>query len=1153
MSMRLPKPRTVALSLATLVVVWLLFAWLALPRIVHSQAVNFIAEKTGHQLTLDRPEFNPFAWRLRLANLRLNDPQGQPLLAFRGLEIDLSAASLTQRALVFDGIRLDAPAAWVVLGGEHADGGKHNWSPLFSALSATPQEDEEDDSEIELPRIDIRQFALNEGSLDFNDADNGFATRIEPLDFELADLSTLPRKGEAPGLYTVEAHTAHGAHVRWQGALNLQRNAQVEAHGKLSLDSLDLSRLAPLLQDVLPTPPAGTFAIATEYRAAYAAGQFDLQLENIAAQLAGLQLKPLAQGPQIDVQNIAAKNGHFDLASQQAKLDALTLDGITVQLPAGEPLRVTQLQLNQAQLDLAAHQASLAQVLLQGGQIKLQRDAQGQLDLLAAIDTLQSATKSTASSGSAPEKTAPPSPTRAEPTDADADTDTEADTEAAWQFALDELTLAGLELQFSDASVKPKAELALQDVHLQLEKLSSDLSQPVPLQARLRVREGGSLEASGELTPATTAARVKFKLANLALQPAQPWLNEFVKLRLTSGTLNVNGELLNQAGKDGVSGATSTVAPSFKGGFALNNLRLLETEGGAPFLSWRQLSTSNLSASTQRLDIGTLLLDGLDTKLLIAEDKSTNINQILKQSPEADADSAAGEANDASDANNAGDAAQAAATDASQAAPASPAFPINLTRLRVRNGKLEFADRSLALPFGTRIHHLQGSINGLTTRPGAAGRIELDGQIDEYGLARVTGQIDLAQPTQNTDVKVVFRNVDMRSLTPYSATFAGRKIDAGKLSLDLAYTIKQRQLVGENQVIMDQLTLGETVDSPEAKNLPLDLAIAILQDGDGRIDLGLPVAGSLDDPQFSYGSIILKAILNVFSKIATAPFRMLGSLLGGSDKQFESIGFEPGAQNLTPPEREKLMQLAEALNKRPNLTLTLHASYAEADRVALQQRQLTRVIMRQAGQQALKEGEDPGPLTADNPLIQEILEKLYADRLGSGELAALKAGFRQANPGALEESAGDKMLSRLGSLLREQRELSDAEVAALKGGHFHQILFDQLRMREEVADKRLQDLAATRGKKALEMLLETGLGSERIRLGAEEKLEDESADIKEIPLRLDLGAQTVNPQESTSSQTATTPVTDQPAAPAQPASEASGASDASDTSDTSDN
>ena len=262
---------------------------------------------------------------------------------------------------------------------------------------------------------------------------------------------------------------------------------------------------------------------------------------------------------------------------------------------------------------------------------------------------------------------------------------------------------------------------------------------------------------------------------------------------------------------------------------------------------------------------------------------------------------------------------------------------------------MDFADHSLVLPFGTRIVKLRGAISGLSSRPGSPGQVAIDGQVSDYGLARVVGQVNMFNPADFTDLKVVFRNVEMTRLTPYTATFAGRKIDSGKLSLDLEYKIAKRQLQGNNQVVMENLVLGERVDAPGAQDLPLDLAISILEDSDGRIDLGLPVSGSLDDPQFNFGQIVGKAIGNVLAKIVTAPFRALGALFGGGE-EFDSIAFEPGSRKLTPPEQEKMLRLAGILNKRPGLGLEVHGTHAATDRVALQESQLRQAV-------ALKSGE----------------------------------------------------------------------------------------------------------------------------------------------------------------------------------------------------
>jgi len=351
---------------------------------------------------------------------------------------------------------------------------------------------------------------------------------------------------------------------------------------------------------------------------------------------------------------------------------------------------------------------------------------------------------------------------------------------------------------------------------------------------------------------------------------------------------------------------------------------------------------------------------------------------------------------------------------------------------------------------------------------------------------------------------VQFRNVEMTNLTPYTAHFAGRKIDSGKLSLDLQYKIKQRQLEGENQVVMDKLTLGERIESPTATDLPLDLAIAILQDSDGRIDLGLPVAGSLDDPQFSYGSIVWKAITNVLKKIVTAPFRALGALFGGGGEQLGNIVFEAGAPQLTPPEREKVTKLAEAMAKRPGLVLAVGGVHVEADRVALQDLQLRRAVLAKAGQPVPKEG-DPGPVSAQQPKIREALETLYKERVGASDLAALKEGFRNANPGQLEESATGKMMSRLSGLLREKKTLGAEEVAQLKGADFYAVLFERLRAKENIPAERLQALAQARGEGVTELLKKAGVAAERVQLLPPEagKIEGDAKG-DDVPLRLSL-------------------------------------------------
>jgi uncharacterized protein involved in outer membrane biogenesis len=1050
MALRLPSRKTLALSLSGLIVVCLLLAWLALPRILQSQAEKFIEEKTGHQLIMDRPAFNPFELRLHLSGLHLARPDGAPLLAFREMVLDVSGASIFRRAFVFDDISLDGLEATIAL----LPNGQLNWSALLDSLKSK----EETEPDAPLPRLDIRHFVLSDARLDFSDQHTtpAFATRIEPMNLELTDLSTFPNdKGE----YKVSAHTAFGAQVEWHGELSLEPVAMT---GSIRVANADIAKLASYVNDRLPiAPPAGIAGLSADYRLGYAAGKLDLNLEHVGAKLSGLKLHGKRDSdPAISIDSIEAKDGSFDLLKSRVALGALTVSGSSLDLQpdkegAPQALQLGSLAFENMHVNLSSHEATLARIALKEGDIRAVRDATGRIDILEALQSMS---------------TSPPPDQKAETASAPAQAD--------WRYRVDQLELASFSATFRDESVKPSAELAFKDIAIGLEGISDDWTAAVPLQTSFKVRSGGSFTATGKVIPAAPSADIQLQLDGLGLAPAQPYLSVATNLKLADGKLSTAGRA-----------RYSAKGANYRGSFELSDLRLNEAETSHQFLALKSLGSRVFEVTPTKLEMDELAIAGLDTQLLIEKDKSVSIKRIMKQAA-TDAGRTPAETKPAT---------PQAASAATATTPAS-AFLVNIDRLRFNRGELDFADYSLALPFATHIHDLHGIITGLSSRPGAPSQIELDGQVDDYGLARAAGQVEMFDPANLMDIKVAFRNIEMYRLTPYSATFAGRKIASGRLSLDLEYKIHQRQLQGENQVIMDQLTLGDRVESADAMSLPLDLAIAILEDADGRIDLGLPVSGSLDDPQFSYGRIVWKAIINVLTKIVTAPFRALGALFGG-DEKVEYIAFETGAAQPTPPEREKLVKIAAALNKRPGLSLALHGVYAEQDRPALQEKQLRRSVAEKIGQQV--EGDsDPGPVAMHQPKVQAALESLYAERFGSEERATLKDGFRKANPGQLEESLKDKMMSKLSGMFRARKILNEQEVAQLKGGDFYVILADRLRNSMSIDDTRLQALATARSESMAAILKTAGAPMERIEIRAAEKVETDGRD---VPVKLVLG------------------------------------------------
>jgi hypothetical protein len=247
--------------------------------------------------------------------------------------------------------------------------------------------------------------------------------------------------------------------------------------------------------------------------------------------------------------------------------------------------------------------------------------------------------------------------------------------------------------------------------------------------------------------------------------------------------------------------------------------------------------------------------------------------------------------------------------------------------------------------------------------------------------------------------------------------------------VDLQYKVINSALVGQNKIVLNKLVLGERVQSPNALNLPLELAVAILKDSDGKIDIGLPVSGSLDDPKFNLGQVIGKAIGNLLTGIVTAPFRALAGLFGGSAEKLDSIEFDAGSDRLLPPERQKLLTVAQALRKRPQLKLTVKPTYATStDKPALQSDAVRREIATRSGIK-LQAGEAPGPIDFGNVSTQGAVQALFIERYSADLAREIRARLEKTPAPAPEgeQPAANPVLVASTQIARAMaRQLTDA-------------------------------------------------------------------------------------------------------------------------------
>ena len=601
---------------------------------------------------------------------------------------------------------------------------------------------------------------------------------------------------------------------------------------------------------------------------------------------------------------------------------------------------------------------------------------------------------------------------------------TGADARTAWKFEIPEIALTNAAMAFEDRRVQPAAPLGLIVRELMLTGFSRPQQRPMTLAAQVASASGGEFAISGELSLQPLTLSADLTTQALDLRPAQAWLHGSTDLLLKSGTLTSQGRLELENGE--------TPVLHYQGNLSVAGLHTQDSVDQRDFINWTALDVHKLeySSSPARLSISEIDAKDPYLRLILAENGVSNILTVI------DPAAAAKKALEIA-AERAGQAMEKREKrrdrSKSKDAPVVATVPPVRARLSARidlvkivNGNVNFADFTLQPNFQISVEALAGSVKGLSSDPGRRARLELDGEVDRYAPARIEGELSILAAQSYLDIAANFHNIELTSFTPYSGKFAGYRIDKGKLTIETRYHVESRRLTADHKFTINQLQLGERVESPDAVSLPLKLAVALLKDRNGVIDIDLPVEGSLDDPQFRLGPIIWKAVLNLLGKIVTSPFALLGKLFGGG-ADLSSVDFAPGSAVLDAAAEEKVAALKKALVERPSLNLDIPATLdTAADRAAAMEERWQQLL---SGSVA---GATAAPANAawrsDRKAYLERLKRLHQERLGR------KAEIPPAPKPAEGEAAVDPVehaVAALEPLLRATVVVDDADLAAL--------------------------------------------------------------------------------------------------------------------------
>ncbi|WP_299725793.1 DUF748 domain-containing protein [uncultured Endozoicomonas sp.] len=398
--------------------------------------------------------------------------------------------------------------------------------------------------------------------------------------------------------------------------------------------------------------------------------------------------------------------------------------------------------------------------------------------------------------------------------------------------------------------------------------------------------------------PFNTIASGAISLKKLNLPDFQPIISKYANAELKSGNLNVEAQV-NWQPTDGI---------EIESNASVDKLRIDNTINQEPVVRWQHLQVNGLAyrESDNRLTVQQIALSGPEAVIAIDENLQVNLAALAKETNStAQQPSAPGYSPESSpEKDNARD------------------FSLAIKTFSIANGAMDFSDRSFEPGFATPIVNLNGKVSGFDSKSQTPATIDIAGRVDRYAPVTIQGAINPSSPLDQTNLSMSFKNLELTTLTPYSGRFAGYSIQKGRMHLDLNYGIRNHQLSATNEMLLDKLILGSKVDSDESVDLPIRLAIALLKDRNGQIDIKLPVSGDLDNPEFKLGPIIRTALFNLITNLISAPFDLLASLVGGSAEEMQFINFAPGEFSLQQYQQiESLDKLAKALQERPELQL----------------------------------------------------------------------------------------------------------------------------------------------------------------------------------------------------------------------------------------
>lgn len=448
-----------------------------------------------------------------------------------------------------------------------------------------------------------------------------------------------------------------------------------------------------------------------------------------------------------------------------------------------------------------------------------------------------------------------------------------------WQINVVDINISEWPVELIDNELNQTLPLTINSLHL---SGVNNGNQSIALDSNLNIAQQGEVTIHSEQKLQPLELSSDIKISDLALVNLSPWITAQSGLVLTEGLLNTEQNIKITADDFDLNGTLNLIGASIQNTKQQDILNLSQLDIGA----------TEISSSQKTITIDQITLDQASGNLLIDSNNNINIQNLNDE------------------------------TSDKQQEPSE--WIIKVGEVKFKDSSTALIDQSVEPAVTTSISELNGHIKGLSSESLSKADVDISGKFNQFSPLKIQGKINPLSSEAYTDLKVNIQDLDLLAFSPYSSNYLAFPVDGGKLNIELEYNLNKNELNGKNNLLFKQLKLGNKTPSPDAVDLPLKLAVSLLSDMNGEMKINLPVSGNINDPEFSYGSLIGKAFFKLITTIVASPFKILGALIPNPDPNLSDINFLSGSTTLLESEQNKLNQIAEIMNKKTELNLQLN-------------------------------------------------------------------------------------------------------------------------------------------------------------------------------------------------------------------------------------